>query len=399
MRLFLLLILVLTGCDRDAQYRGDRSLRRTAVNIWPDCDENTVPLAAKHLNVGLIEVFEPCQKAKNGSYHHRSNNFTLTAWSPDGALIYFQLAQESFVFNGETRGVWNIPTEEGMPIGEAVWVSKNQLAVPIGTSKNSQLAIFNQPEERESDITTEKLIDWNISDARWLSRSQEANELLVTGIPKSTSPDTARRTVFKVDLLTGEQSGVFDWIQEDFDTFSFHPKQNIVFLGYEEANYATGHNAETGELLYRFENASRAIMGPLGEYIALESDGAPISSYRPIYTGDLTPAMERREAENRAKWNREKPDWIDEYYIPPAIDIWDIAQERRTRFAPIHGDRVEWWPGNENNYLSFRMWGLFEQQLKPNILLADLPVRVKVQGSDTKAVSGMIGIDPKTGKP
>ena len=399
MRLLLSLILVLTGCDRDAQYRGDQSLIRTAANIWPECDEKTVPLAAQNLNVGLIEVFEPCQKSKNGSSHHRSNNFTLTAWSPDGALIYFKLAQDGFVFNGETRGVWSLPTDDGLPIGEAVWVSKNQLAVPVGTSKESRLAIFNQPEEREEDITTEKLIDLNFTDARWLSRSSNPEVVLVTGLEATNTPKATQRSVYEINLQSGEQQRVFDWIKEDFDTFSFHTVQNVVFLGYEDANYTTGHNAETGEVLYRFENASRAIMGPLGQYIALEADGVPISSYRPIYTGDLTPAMERREAANRAKWNREKPDWIDEYYIPPAVDIWDIAQERRTRFAPIHGDRVEWWPGNDNNYLSFRLWGLFEQQLKPNILLADLPVRVKVQGSDTKAVSGMITIDPKTGKP
>ena len=381
MRLFFLVSFFLTACDRDAQYEI-KSLASSVSETWAECDPSTVSKVADELSVRFIEAFEPCH----------SNNFTRGIWSPDGIHLYFQLAFSAHVLNGETKALYAMPAESGLPQGDALWLDNQTFAVAMeNTESELKISQFQLPKEAGSPLVLSQESALELKEPLSLQASAEPDIIYLTAL---NSDD--QRTVFRLDLNTGKSSEAFGWAESGIESFSYYPKEDLVFLG--RNNSVEAHRGSTGESVYRFPNAKRGIMHPLGTMIALESTGDPISTYTPRYKGELTNAMKRREEARRAEWEEEKPDWIPESITPPAIDFWDVELKRRVRFFQIHGDTFQWYPGNPY-YLSFRLWGLGDQQLNPNILLSDIPARLKVIALDEELDPGMMVVSDKIENP
>jgi hypothetical protein len=379
MRLLLPMILITAACDRDAQYEIE-SFASSVSTTWADCDPTVVPRLATELQVQFIESFEACH----------SNNFTLSTWAPDGVHLYFQLAFSAFVLNGETKELWPLPITEGMPADNAAWISARQMAVPLNGEDGISLVLFNLPGEDQPAITIQKTIQTDFEEPKDAQSIEGGKVLLVSGTQDGT------RKLFSINLETGKSTQAFSWLDKSFDRFSYHEGEDLLFLGI--GTNVTALKGITGTPTQTFENATRATMHPLGTLIALEATGNPISTYTPNYTGELTETMQRREAARKAKWLEDKPDWIPNAITPPAIDFWDVENERRVRFFQIHGDGFQWYPGNPY-YLSFRLWGLGDQQLNPNILLSDLPARLKVLEATDELDPGMLLVKAKKPAP
>lgn len=379
MRLLLPMILITAACDRDAQYEI-KSFASSVSTTWADCDPTVVPRLATELQVQFIESFEACH----------SNNFTLSTWAPDGVHLYFQLAFSAFVLNGETKELWPLPDTEGMPAANAAWISASQMVVPLNAEDAISLVLFNLPSEGQPAITIQKTIQTDFKEPKDGQSIDGGKVLLVSGTQDGT------RKLFSINLETGKSTQAFSWLDKSFDRFSYHEGEDLLFLGI--GTNVTAIKGVSGTPTQNFENATRATMHPLGTLIALEATGNPISTYTPNYTGELTETMQRREAARKAKWTEDKPDWIPDAIAPPAIDFWDVENERRVRFFQIHGDSFQWYPGNPY-YLSFRLWGLGDQQLNPNILLSDLPARLKVLEATDELDPGMLLVKAKKPAP
>ena len=379
MRLLLPLFLIASACDRDAQYEI-KSLASSVSTTWADCDPTVVPRLATELQVQFIESFEACH----------SNNFTLSTWAPDGVHLYFQLAFSAFVLNGESKELWPLPDTEGMPAANAAWISANQIVVPLETEGEISLGLFNLPSESQPTITIQKTIKTEFQKPQDAQSIDDGKTILISGLQDDT------RKLFSVNIETGKATQAFSWLDKSFDRFSYHEGEDLLFLG--TGTNVTALKGATGTPTQNFENATRATMHPLGTLIALEATGDPISTYTPNYSGELTETMQRREAARKAKWMEDKPDWIPDAIAPPAIDFWDVENERRIRFFQIHGDSFQWYPGNPY-YLSFRLWGLGDQQLNPNILLSDLPARLKVLEATEELDPGMLLVNTKNHSP
>jgi hypothetical protein len=376
MRLILPLLILASACDRDAQYEI-KSFASTVSTTWADCDPAVVPRLAGELKVQFIESFEACH----------SNNFTLSSWATDGVHLYFQLAFSAFVLNGETKALWPLPETNGMPAENAAWLSANQMAVPLNKENTLVLGLFTLPTEEGTSIQEGKVIPLEFQEPKDAQAIHEGKALLISGTQNGS------RKLYSIHIESGKTTPAFAWLDKDFDTFTYHEEKDLLFLAQNQT--VTAYNGATGTPTQSFENASRATMHPLGTLIALEAQGNGISTYTPEHKGELTETMKRREAARKAKWLEEKPDWIPDAIAPPAIDFWDVENERRVRFFQIHGDNFQWYPGNPY-YLSFRLWGLGDQQLNPNILLSDIPARLKVLEPTDELDPGMLLVKSKT---
>lgn len=379
MRLFLPLLILSSACDRDAQYEI-KSFASTVSTTWADCDPAVVPRLAVELKVKFIESFEACH----------SNNFTRSSWATDGVHLYFQLAFSAFVLNGESKALWPLPETNGMPAENATWLSATQMAIPLKNEDKLVLALFTLPTEEGASIQENKLIPLGFEDPQDAQAVHNGQDVLISGT------ENGSRKLYTIHVESGKTTQAFGWLDKAFDTFTYHEEADLLFLG--QGQSVTAYKGATGTPTQSFENAARATMHPLGTLIALEAQGNPISTYTPEHKGELTETMKRREAAREAKWLEEKPDWIPNAIAPPAIDFWDVENGRRVRFLQIHGDNFQWYPGNPY-YLSFRLWGLGDQQLNPNILLSDIPARLKVLEPTDELDAGMLLVKSKINKP
>jgi hypothetical protein len=376
MRQVLPLLFFFVACDRDAQYEV-KSLASSVSQTWAECDPSTVTRLQEDLGVQFIESFEPCH----------SNNFTLSSWSTDGVHLYFQLAFSAHVLNGQTKALHALPSDNGMPKGEPVWLDATQFVVAMQDEDDQiNLTKFQLPSSPDGNLKAVSSVPIDLEEPRF-SQLDGATHLLITGLN-----DDDERRVYRVDLNSGAVTPAMEWVEGSIESFTYDAASGTVFLG--QNGNVTGHNRDTGEKTFAFANATRAVLHPLGTLVAIESTGDPISTYTPRYKGELTDAMIRREKVRRAEWEEEKPDWIPESITPPAIDLWDVENERRVRFFQIHGENFEWYPGNPY-YLSFHLWGLGDQKLNTNILLSDLPARLKVIEPGEELDPGMILVQGK----
>ena len=347
-----------TGCDRDAQYEIE-SLEGQVSNVWAECDPDVTNSYAATAGISLIPAFRPCG----------SNNFDASSWSTDGLHLYFQLANSNHVLNGETKGLWEIPESATRPIGPAVWVAPNKFAVPVGPSEeglSNRLAIAVLPtDSSDAEITH---IELELNDPEDLQVDGE--DILLTG----TSGD-GPRLAYRISP-SGTMSQAFSWLASPVTSLTYSGTHDLVIFGVAGNNLVVA-TASTGEVLYRFPNATRGSIDGRGELILMESEGEPISNYRPSYEGELTEQMQRREARRQEEWEANLPDWIPAEVSPPAIDVFDIINQRRVRFVEVHGSQLQWWPGNDG-IISLRLWGLEGRELNPNILLSDIVVRYAV---------------------
>jgi len=346
------------GCDRDAQYEIE-SLEGQVSNVWAECDPSVTGDYAAGAGISLIPAFRPCG----------SNNFDATSWSTDGIHLYFQLAHSNHVLNGETKGLWEIPSSATNPIGPAAWFSPNKFAVPVGPAEGEELnrmAVAILPTESSEAIISHVALE--LDDPEDLQ--VDGDDLLLTGTV-ADGPRLAYRL-----SPNGNLSMAFSWLASPVTSLTYNSDHDMVIFGVAGDNIVAAR-ASTGEVLHRFANATRGLLDSRGELILMESKGEAISNYRPSYEGEMTEQMQRREARRQEEWEANLPDWIPAEVTPPAIDVYDINNQRRVRFSEVHGSQLQWWPGNDG-IISLRLWGLEGRELNPNILLSDLVVRYAV---------------------
>lgn len=366
------------GCDRDSQYEIE-SLQGQVSNVWAECDPSVTGSYAVTAGISLIPAFRPCG----------SNNFDATSWATDGLHLYFQLANSNHVLNGQTKGLWELPPNASNPIGPAVWFSPNQLAVPVGPEEEGQsnrVAIAVLPTDSSEAVITHIALE--LDDPEDLQVHGE--DILLTG-----TVGEGPRLAYRLSP-DGTLSQAFSWLSSPVTSLTYNDTHDMLIFGVADNNLIAAV-ASTGAVLHRFANASRGMIDGRGELILMQSQGEAISNYRPSYEGELTEQMQRREARRQQEWEANLPDWIPAEITPPSIDVYDISNERRVRFAEVHGSQLQWWPGNDG-IISLRLWGLEGRELNPNILLSDLVVRYAVIRSGEPLEQNMILISD-SGRP
>ena len=366
------------GCDRDAQYEIE-SLEGQVSNVWAECDPTITGTYAATAGISLIPAFRPCG----------SNNFDATSWSTDGLHLYFQLANSNHVLNGETKGLWELPNSASNPIGPAVWFSPNKLAVPVGPDEEgvtNRVAITVLPTDSSEGIITH--INLELDDPEDLQ--VDGDDILLTGVV-GNGPRLAYRL-----SPDGNLTQAFSWLNSPVTSLTYSSKHDMLIFGVAGTNLVAA-TASTGEELHRFANATRGVIDGRGELILMESNGEAISNYRPSYEGELTEQMQQREARRQVEWEANLPDWIPAEVTPPALDIYDIVNDRRVRLVEVHGSQIQWWPGNDG-IISLRLWGLEGRELNPNILLSDMVVRYAVIRPGEPLEENMVLISD-TGRP
>ena len=404
----LLIATLLFGCDRDAMYE-QKSLRSSIQEVWKDCDESEIRfLTAKN---GIQTAFENCG----------ANPFTYFTWSPDGIHIYFQLAFEGYIMNAEEKTIRELPKDERtielpypeneglglfqscqgapepppeaeatslQPLANAVWVDNGSLVLPAGPAKGETaptLVLFN--------LTTNEgqyLPIGELRDPKDLQSTASADTVLFTALDSSD-----QRGIYKASFSEKSVQKAFAWHDKPVDTFTYTAAPDMVAWGHEKTTWVA--KGQTGEVLHTFEDATRATVHADGLLIALETEGAPISTFKPKSGGDDSPQAQRRQDAREQKWQEEKPDWVPSELIPPAIDIFDGQANKRYRLTEIHGNDFQWYPGHAE-YGSFVMWGLEQQQLNRNIALTALAARiVRLRDKDDlpKGIE-LVAANPKT---
>ncbi|MEE2750090.1 MAG: hypothetical protein VX519_01565 [Myxococcota bacterium] len=403
----LLTSFLLLGCDRDAMYE-QKSLTSSIQEVWKDCDESEISfLTAKN---GIQTAFENCG----------ANPFTYFTWSPDGIHIYFQLAFEGYVMNAEEKTIRELPKEqraidpihpqsEGLglfqscqgaaeppaeapaeksllPLSNATWLDNGRLILPVGPGTGE-----SGPRLALANLTTNEVEYMALEELR------EPQDLHATGSEDSilfTALDSSdQRGLYKASFSSKTVEKAFAWHQTPVETFSYTAEPDLVTWGHE--NTVTVAKGATGEVVHTFENATRGTVHPDGLLIALETQGDPISTFKPKSGGDDSPQAQRRQDAREQKWQEDKPDWVPSELVPPALEIFDAQVDKRYRLTEIHGLDFQWYPGHAE-YGSFVMWGLEQTQLNKNVALTALGARILRLRDKDELPKGIKLVPPST---
>ena len=347
-------VLAALGCDRDAIY-SEQSVSDAIYETYAECSEANIRwLTAKH---NIQTVFEKCG----------SNHFTRFAWSPDGIHLYFQLPMTGHIINGEAKTITTIPTEN--PIGQVAWLDKERVAMPLGPEEGgtvNRLAVYDRARN------TVSITELDLPAPDHLQTARDGKTLFVV----STKDD--RKTVYKVIPSEGIVEKAFPWRNESFDTFTYAAlteSSHLVAFGVQDT--VTVHNIGDGEEVYRFTDATRAIIHPEGRYVAVETLGDPINPFDQKTWDEMSPEAREREQRRTEEWLARQPDWVPKEVRPPSIDIVDRTSGSRFRSTAFYGDHFEWYP-DYNYYASFLLWGIEGKELNKNVALTNLAERLRM---------------------
>jgi len=341
------LTLYLYGCDRENFY-SDNSLTENIAETYRDCDKKEIALLKKMNNIQTL--FEDCG----------SNYISEFDWSPDGSLVYFQLFTGGYILNPETKGVDNIPV--GIPIDRGTWLHQNQLVIPVIKEKNAnpELAFY----------LTGGLIDkYPIpgKDPRDVQTLGKDKKILLTYVDES-----GKRLPYTFDQSSQTFSRIFPFIKSDIQNIDVATKANLLSYTDENGNHIVDLK---GNSIIDFPKVKRAVPHPEGTYIALETDGKPIS---PLHQGDVTYRSPEANARDEARMKKELenlPKWMPKEVIPPEIHIYNTENKNRYRFTKFYGDNFTWYEA-QKYYCSFYLQGINQQMFNPNVALTDLGVQL-----------------------
>jgi hypothetical protein len=378
-------LLALAACDRDAIY-NERSVSDAIYDSYAPCSESEIRwLTSKH---NLQTVFEKCG----------SNNFTGFTWSPDGVHLFFQLPLTAHIINGEEKTITTLPTEN--PIGGVAWLDKDRLALPLGPEEGGEinrLAVYDR-----ARVTVE-MMKLDVVDPDTFQTAGDGKRVyLVAG-------EEGKRRVYVADTAARTVEPALDWLPA-FDTFTYAPVVDLVAYGV--GDQTTIARAADGEVVYRFDDTTRAVVHPEGRYIALETLGEPITPYDQKAWDELSPEAREREQRRTEEWLARQPDWVPKEVQPPTIDIVDTTDGARYRATAFYGNHFEWYP-EYNYYCSFILWGVEGKELNANVVLTNLAERLRMLdagetplgfarlgGSEEVAPSdGEASDEPATGEP
>ncbi len=352
----LLIPALLGGCSRDALY-SDRSVSDAIYESYEGCSESEIRwLTSKH---NIQTVFDKCG----------SNNFGGFSWSPDGIHLYFQLPFTGHIINGEAKTITGLPFEN--PIGQVAWLDADRLVLPLGPEEGGEVNRIVVYDRAHNTVITKPM---DLPEPDGLQSAGDGRSVYVV------SARDGRRRVYKVVPAEGLVEPAFPWRTETFDTFTY--AAGLVAFGV--GDQVDIYRAETGERVYHFDDASRAIVHPEGRYIALETLGEPITPYDQASWDELSPEAREREQRRTEEWLSRQPDWVPKAVRPPTIDIADTQTGARYRAVAFYGDHFQWYP-DYNYYCSFILWGIEGKELNRNIALTNLaePLRMLDKGQTT----------------
>lgn len=336
------LLLSLLGCSREDFY-AERSLAQNVKNVYDDCDEGRIGFLKRKTNVQTI--FSDCG----------SNNVYNYNWSPNGTLMYFQAYTNAFILNPENQGVDQLPIDS--PSDNGVWLDDQTIVVPVmdSQSKKPALAVY-----LISGTNTNHPIPGNTPQD--LQRYTDGSVLL------SIIDDTGKRVPYTFNVTDGFQR-VFSFLEE-IENIAAAPAADLI--GYADKD-GTHLVTLQGERIADFPKASRAIPHPEGKYVALETEGKPMS---PVDMGDgkyKVPEVQAREEKRRQQRAENLPDWVPQNIVPPEIHVYNVENKRRYRMTQFFGDRFQWYP-TQKYFCSFYVRGIGGQFINQNIALTDIGV-------------------------
>jgi len=347
-------LLTAQGCDRDAIY-SEQSVSDAIYDTYAECSESEIRwLTGKH---NIQTVFEKCG----------SNNFSKFAWSPDGIHLYFQLSMTGHIINGEAKTITTLPTEN--PIGQVAWLDKDRVAMPLGPEEGgtvNRLAVYDRARN------TASITEMDLPEPDQLQTARDGKTVYVV------STSDGRKSVYKVVPSEGIVQKAFPWRNESFDSFTYSAsKEGSHLVAFGVQDEVTVHRIGDGEEVFRFSDATRAILHPDGRYAALETLGDPINPFDQKTWDEMSPEAREREQRRTEEWLARQPDWVPKEVRPPSIDIVDLSSGDRYRSTAFYGDHFEWYP-DYNYYASFLLWGVEGKELNKNVALTNLAERLRM---------------------
>ncbi|MFT4624854.1 MAG: hypothetical protein ACI8PZ_003517 [Myxococcota bacterium] len=363
-----LMALALLGCGGADPASG--TLSQNVGASFAPCNEQEIKfLATKH---NFMTAFRPCG----------NNNFQHYAWSPDGKHLYFQLVMVGHVMDADQahKPVVAVPTPS--PIGGATWLSNSRLAVPVGGAQGleggpDRVALF--------DIETPQVfyVDLpGVSRPDALQRGRSASEVLLLATDAS-----GHRTVHSVDVADGATSIAFPWLTGEVDTFTLQPDLGVMLIGRGNTVHMYDlMGAERGS----WSPASRGVVHPGGEWLALEHLGAPVSIFYQRAWDELSERARQRELARTQQFIDTLPENYPTEVQPPTLSFVYLPSGDRWLIDSAQGHAFQWYNAMDY-YGSFLLWGFESKEFKRNVLLGNFRDRMihMVDGREMMGVQAM----------
>ncbi len=366
----LLALLLFSACDRKDVY-GEADFKDNVQQAYSDCDPGEIKfLTGKH---ALSLMFGECG----------SNRFAQTSWSPNGTLLYFQLAMGGHILIGEEKRIETVPLET--PVGRGAWIRDGVLALilpPEGVVKG----MLTEEQARKAAETATTGFRLSVYDRT--AASLQTYPLTIAQPAHLQAFGDGRQLV-----LTGRgEDGLRRVYRFSPDDGSVHPivpqiasaeLSDLVFV--PEANLVAWSNGQRVEILrisdgtsvQVIEGVKRAIPHYDGRYVALELDGAEIGMFDQEAWGDQTAEQEQRDQRRREQFLKNLPDWAPRTVVPPELQILDLKDGSRHRISAWYGDRFEWFKPRPY-WCSQVLWGVEGKQLNSNVAIVDLREKLRM---------------------
>ena len=352
----LALVFLLTGCSRESMY-DDGSFTQNVSDSFADCSEGEIRfLASKH---NIQTAFRRCG----------SNNFAHFQWSPDGLHLYFQLTHGSHIMNGEKKTITVVPTE--LPSHRAGWLTKDIIAIPLGPAADdthARIVIYNRA------TVTMQTIMLDVSSPRHLQPWDDKGQfILMTALNH-----TGERHPFLLDSATGDLQPALPWLTQPIEELHISRKAKLACWSTKTDSEVA--QLQDGKTLQILPGITRAVPHDEGQWIALETPGAPISHFDQKAWDQSTPEQRAREEARRDEWLKRQPDWVSREAKPPEIQLLNMKDGARYRITAFYGDRVQWYP-YKRPHLAFMMWGIEGKQLNQNVAFTNMGERLRMLGT------------------
>ena len=347
--------LILTACSRESMYE-EASFKQHVSDSYAECSEAEIRfLSGKH---NIQTAFNRCGSNRFAHYH----------WSPDGLHVYFQLTHGSHIMNGEKKTITVVPTE--LPTDRAGWLTKDIIAVPVPPAEGDTRARIILYNHTASSMHT---VHIDLQDPKDLQPwDDKGQKVLLTAV----GDDDVRRPYF-LDTATGDLVRALPWLTSHIEQLQASRKAGLVAWSTKTDTEVA--RLDDGKTLHLLPGIHRAVPHDDGEWVALETSGAPISHFDQKTWDQVTPDQREREEARRKEWLERQPAWVEKEVRPPELQLLSMKDGSRYRITSFYGDRVQWYP-YPMPHLSFMMWGIEGKQLKQNVAFTNMGERLRMLG-------------------
>ncbi len=344
------LLLALLGCDAGEAPRGE--LSENAQAAFAACEADPIRALALRQRVQL--AFAPCG----------ANRVLSGAWSPDGLLLAFRLADGVYVLDGVNHQIVSVPGEA--PTAQPAWLGPSLLALPLAPQAGQQGARVAFADLRASTYDVVAVALRELEDLQ-----PSGDRLLLTAVD-----ETGARHPRLISRAGGDERAL-PWLERE-------PARLRVggdLACWVEEGGVVIADALSGERLARVEGATLGVPHPSGRYVALELPGDPVSLFdqRPWgeFGGSEAGGEGRARAEEReARWAERLPPGVPREARPPEVQILDLESGARWRVRAWSGEGLSWYAANPD-HLSLMLWGMEGVQVQRNVALAPVLDRIR----------------------